>query len=403
MRTGTLRWKWAGWPGGDAATMLCARKCNSESCDAAFGVNLPCQAESREIKSSLRGWLPSFPTPAADQSSACKRRWIIGILWRRPTTLHMNQVTAQVVRCAAFCALVAASSGSTGAGESPPNTPTNRTAWARIEIPGIHNSFRVTDTIYSGSQPEGDAAFAALAKLGVKTIVSVDGSKPDVERAHKYGLQYVHLPFGYDGVPTNRVVELAKLRALARGPFFVHCHHGLHRGPTAVAVICEASAGWTPDQAEAWLRQAGTADDYQGLYRAAREFKAPTAVQLAAVGSLPEVAPTPSLVDAMVAMDEHFDWLKKSQKAGWKTPRGQADIAPAHEATMLWEQLREMARTPDTAKRPDDYRQKLAAAESVAADFRTRLAKPADAPALDAAFKQFTQTCAACHKKYRNE
>ena len=279
---------------------------------------------------------------------------------------------------------------------------TNRVA-RPLEIPGIHNAFQVTDEIYSGSQPEGDVGFAALARLGVKTIVTVDGSKPDVARAHQYGFRYVHLPFGYDGIPTNRVAELAKLTALAKGPFFVHCHHGMHRGPAAVAIICEASAGWSPGKAEAWLRQAGTAEDYQGLYRAAREFKAPTAGQLAAVGSLPEVAHTPSLVDAMVAIDEHFDRLKQSQKAGWKTPPGQADITPAHESTMLWEQFREIARTPDTAKRPADFRQKLTAAESAADNLRTLLAKPADAPALDATFKQFTQTCAACHKPYRNQ
>ena len=85
-----------------------------------------------------------------------------------------------------------------------------------MEIPGIHNAFQVTEKIYSGSQPEGDAAFAALQKLGVKTILSVDGSKPDVERAHKFGLRYVHLPFSYDGIPTNRVVELEIGRASCR-------------------------------------------------------------------------------------------------------------------------------------------------------------------------------------------
>jgi protein tyrosine phosphatase (PTP) superfamily phosphohydrolase (DUF442 family) len=113
--------------------------------------------------------------------------------------------------------------------------PARGPAFTRLEISGIHNAFRVTDKVYSGSQPEGDEAFVALAKLGVKTIISVDGSKPDVEAAHKHGLRYIHLPFGYDGVPTNRIVELAKAAETLSGPIFVHCHHGLPRGPTAVA------------------------------------------------------------------------------------------------------------------------------------------------------------------------
>lgn len=133
-----------------------------------------------------------------------------------------------------FLTLMAACNSTAAAGEAIPAAPTNHAGFVRIEIPGIHNAFHVTDKVYSGSQPEGEGAFAALAKLGVKTIISVDGSKPDVEAARKHGLHYIHLPFGYDDIPTNRVVELAKAVESQPGPVFVHCHHGLHRGPAAV-------------------------------------------------------------------------------------------------------------------------------------------------------------------------
>ena len=288
------------------------------------------------------------------------------------------------------------------ADEKVSTADTNRSAQP-MEIPGVHNAFRATARIYSGSQPEGDAAFAAIAKLGVKTIVSVDGTKPDVATARKHGLRYVHLPFGYDGVPTNRVAELAKVTAELSGPFFVHCHHGKHRGPAAVAVMCEASEGWTPDQAVDWLREAGTATDYPGLYRSAQEFHSPSKQQLAAIRELPEVARTSSLVEAMVAIDGHFDHLKELQKAGWKTPPGHADISPSHEATMLWEQFREIARTEDTAKRRGDYRARLADAEHVADTLRKLLRESADVARSDAEFKRVGQNCAACHEKYRNE
>src|SRR6185436_3172872 len=101
----------------------------------------------------------------------------------------------------------------------------------------LHNLFRVTTNILSGSSPYRDAAFAEIARLGVKTIISVDGTRPDVETARNHGLRYIHLPFGYAGVPTNRVAELVKAARTASGPIYVHCHHGLHRGPAAVAVI----------------------------------------------------------------------------------------------------------------------------------------------------------------------
>ncbi len=68
----------------------------------------------------------------------------------------------------------------------------------------LHNAHRVTDKVLSGAQPEGEAAFAELARLGVRTIISVDGATPDVQLASKHGLRYVHLPITYGGVTTGQ-------------------------------------------------------------------------------------------------------------------------------------------------------------------------------------------------------
>jgi protein tyrosine phosphatase (PTP) superfamily phosphohydrolase (DUF442 family) len=344
--------------------------------------------------------------PAASRSRThcgLKRPLPIVSLERRPMTPSIKPAARPAFRWALISTLISASYLSTHAAESPASAPTNHATFARIEITDVHNAFQVTDRVYSGSQPEGDEAFAALAKLGVKTIISVDGSKPDVEAARKHGLRYIHLPFGYDGVSTNRIVELAKAAATLPGPFFVHCHHGLHRGPTAVAIICESTAGWTTNRAAAWMRQAGAAADYAGLYRSAITMQMPTVAQLDAIKDLPEVAKTSALVEAMVAIDAHFSVLKQSQKAGWKTPRGHPNDAPRHEATLLWEQFRELARTEDTTKRTDDFRAKLTDAEQATDSLRQRLREPMDAIAVDAAFKKAGRKCAACHAKYRNE
>ena len=266
-----------------------------------------------------------------------------------------------------------------------------------IELPGIQNAFRASGKVISGSQPEGDAAFAALAHFGVKTIVSVDGARPDVAAAGKYGLRTIHLPIGYDGVSASRQRELASVMGRAgEGLVFVHCHHGKHRGPAAVAIICEATAGWSPNEAEAWLKQAGTAEEYPGLYRSVREFQPATPEQLAKVGPFLEVAVTPVLLDSMVHLDERHEVLEAAQKSGWKS-------APASDATLLWEHLRELARTEDTAGRSADYRAKLSDSEKAASALRTALQAPApDAVVADVALKALTQTCAACHKAHRN-
>jgi protein tyrosine phosphatase (PTP) superfamily phosphohydrolase (DUF442 family)/cytochrome c556 len=262
-----------------------------------------------------------------------------------------------------------------------------------VELTGIHNAFRVTARVFSGSQPAGDAAFAALAKAGVKTIISVDGTRPDVEAARRHGLRYIHLPFGYDGIPAERICGLAKAAAEAPGPIFIHCHHGKHRGPAAAAILCEAGAGWTPARAEAWLRQAGTADDYPGLYRAVREFRMPEKEQMLRIGPLQETVKTPGLVDAMVAIDARLDAL---EGAAWKAPA-------AREATLLWEHFRELARMPDTAGRPAAYRERLADAADAAAAMREllRTGTP-DAAALETALQATKRSCTECHKAFRN-
>jgi len=55
------------------------------------------------------------------------------------------------------------------------------------QLPGLHNVVPYTgsgsEAFYSGSAPEGDAGFDALVKLGIKTVISVDGATPDLARA----------------------------------------------------------------------------------------------------------------------------------------------------------------------------------------------------------------------------
>ena len=44
----------------------------------------------------------------------------------------------------------------------------------------------------------------------MRTVISVDGARPDVVRAHSFGLRYVHLPIGYDGVPREQALRIAR-------------------------------------------------------------------------------------------------------------------------------------------------------------------------------------------------
>jgi len=272
----------------------------------------------------------------------------------------------------------------------------------RIEAPGIENFFAVTDSIYSGSGPETDEAFKALAKLGVKTIITVDGAKPNVELAHRYGLRYIHLPHGYDGIPKEVGIKLVKAAKTAEGPIYVHCHHGKHRGPAAVGVICEGVAGWSAQTAESWLRTAGTATDYDGLYRSVREFRLPSPEELAkAPSEFPETAEVSAMVDTMVEIEGRWDRLKSlSTKLDDRSKC-------ASEAVLLWEQFREAQRLPDSTRRGDVFRADLAKSEKAALHLREILATPTDAsvetpPNLRDALDEVAQSCKRCHEAHRD-
>jgi protein tyrosine phosphatase (PTP) superfamily phosphohydrolase (DUF442 family) len=275
----------------------------------------------------------------------------------------------------------------------------------RLEAPGLHNLFRVSDRIYSGSSPEGAVGFDSLAQLGIKTIVSVDGAKPDVESAARHGMEYVHLPFGYDGIPRDRVLALAKLVAVRPGPLYVHCHHGLHRGPVAVAVmqLCNQPA-WDADAAEMWLQQAGTSPQYPGLIHLPRTLKCPSADELSsAPNEFPATVAQNDLVGAMVEVDARWDRLKLVKAAQWTKPAGHPDIDPPHEVVQLIEHYREAARLDAVTKRGPALVQLFHDAESATRDLETQLrAQPINAERTAAAFARAAAQCAACHNRFRD-
>jgi len=269
---------------------------------------------------------------------------------------------------------------------------------------GLHNVFRVSDRIYSGSSPDGVAGFAAIQQLGVKTVISVDGAKPDVDAARRHGLRYVHLPFSYDSIPRDRVLDLVKAATDLPGPIYVHCHHGKHRGPAAVAAIqlCTDPA-WDADRAEAWFRMAGTDPRYTGLTALARSIVRPTPEELARVpGDFPAVAPVADLACLMVEVDRRWDHLKLAKAASWSAPPDHPDIDPAHEALQLLELFREATRLISVKHRGPAFATLLAEAESAATALEAGL-RVKDGVRVTAAFARSATACATCHEQHRDK
>jgi protein tyrosine phosphatase (PTP) superfamily phosphohydrolase (DUF442 family) len=278
------------------------------------------------------------------------------------------------------------------------------------DMPGLHNivSFQGSGAgqLYSGSVPEGDAGFSALAELGIKTIISVDGAIPELERAKARGMRYVHLPIGYDGFDDARKLALVRAVRDLPKPIYLHCHHGKHRSAGAAGTVA-VSLGWMSNaRAAELMKVSGTAEGYKGLW--ACTAKAAPLVQSvidAVSADFPEVTKPDSMVAAMVAIDEALDRIRIVEKNGWKVPAAHPDLAPAADAGKLADLLRLLDK--------DAHVEKLGEAER--ADFRALLEQNArqastleellladDLAKRAPAMKALLAGCKECHVKYRD-
>lgn len=264
--------------------------------------------------------------------------------------------------------------------------------------PGLHNVRHATDSILVGSEPEGEEAFRSLQSLGVRAILSVDGAAPNLELARKYGMRYIHIPIGYDGIDQQSALAMTRVARDIRGPLYVHCHHGRHRGPAAAAVVCLAAGVMTHEQTEALMTTAGTSRDYVGLWRDVAAFRVPgPEVKLP---ELQEVAKVDSVAASMAKLDRHFEQVKLVSKAGWKVPAEHPDLIPVTEALLVEEGLRETFRQLDS-KQADAYGGLLQESVVQAGDL-TKAVRQGQWEQAGAALMRLEKSCAKCHAEFRN-
>lgn len=280
----------------------------------------------------------------------------------------------------------------------------------KLLVKHLPNAYRIHPKVISGGLPEGDAAFHELADLGVQTIISVDGMRPDVDTAREHGLRYVHLPHGYDGVPDQRVRELAKAVRDLPGPIYIHCHHGKHRSPAAATVACVSVGFLPPESASNVLRIAGTSENYRGLYQAAESARRMDDRLLDELTvEFRERAELPPMAETMVALESTHEHLKSLAAAEWKPPIEHPDLDPEHEALLLREQFAELLRADSVRKPPPRFQQLVRDSETASAELEqalrdwNRTDRQSPVPvAIGTAFERVSTNCVGCHREFRD-
>ena len=294
-----------------------------------------------------------------------------------------------------------------GACAAPEPAPTHAPGELTRERPGLHNVLEFDDGVISGSMPDGDDGFTSLEAMGVKTIISVDGARPDIERARQHGMRYIHMPIRYNGIEDDDKLALARAMREAEGPVYVHCHHGMHRGPAAAVYALIACDRITPEQGLALMKEAGTSSTYPGLFGVVATAQPVDDAEIAdAISSgraqLVEEARVEGLVANMAVAGVSWDHMQQVRDAGWMVPPDHPDLAPAAEAGMLADIFRTLRDEQGFEQEPADYIQWMIDAHRAAQDLENALVAN-DTTEAATAMERLGSACNDCHAAYRNE
>ncbi len=303
-----------------------------------------------------------------------------------------------LILCLVSCGLLTGAC-QTGGGEAQ-QAPERPLALHKVEDPQIPHLIETGGRVLSGAAPEGDASFAALAARGVKTIVSVDGARPEVAGAARHGMRYVHIPFGYDGIDPLASAQIVAVMQATSGPIYFHCHHGKHRGPAAAALALRAETGCSGEVAAELMRLAETEPKYLGLWSSVNE---PLPVLNArSMPELHEVAPVGDLPAIMARLDREWDNVEILKRAAWSATAEHPDLDPVQQARIAAETLEScsQALSPELAV-DADFLERLRAQQSDARALQAALERH-EGDAATAIFDRMKRGCVSCHDDYRN-
>jgi len=265
----------------------------------------------------------------------------------------------------------------------------------------IENVIEVVPGVYSGSEPRTEADFASLERLGIGIVVSVDGAHPNVAMAERFGLRYVHLPIGYDGIGEERQRELASVMKKSVRGVYVHCYHGVHRGPAAAAVGLVGAGVIDNETGIALLIRAGTSVLYDGLFASVRRCVLIEPEDFVELSTLPTIANVEGSQELMAQIGRVWERVEIVRDADWQESMMHPDLVPAAEVSMLADGLRQMREDSSVRGYPEDFHEQLFNIweQSVRLE-ETVVAR--DRVAADILMARIEANCRSCHAAYRD-
>ncbi|MCB9655052.1 MAG: dual specificity protein phosphatase family protein [Deltaproteobacteria bacterium] len=145
-----------------------------------------------------------------------------------------------------FAAAACAASSTTD-----PATGPRDLRWATpLDEPSLPNLHRVSDVLYRGAQPDDDAGFVELKRLGIKTVVNLRAFHSDRSETAAQDLGYEHISMKAWHPEDEDVVRFLQIVTdPTKAPIFVHCQHGADRTGVMTAIYRIIVEGWSKEAA----------------------------------------------------------------------------------------------------------------------------------------------------------
>ena len=123
-----------------------------------------------------------------------------------------------------------------------------------INLKGVENLYKVSNELYRGGEPTKEG-YRNLAKLGIKTIVTLQLHSPFKEFIKSQGMSLKHIPINPLNMKDEYAEEFLSIMANPLNhPVYVHCLYGSDRTGTMVALYRIYIHHWSKAEALAEMQ-----------------------------------------------------------------------------------------------------------------------------------------------------